>query len=139
MREGKDRVRIFDGHRVAAEHERLEDGKYARSTLAQHRRRGLWRSKRDRHLPPLEEEQVLQAAGGSLARLALELRKRHGGRAAGYLRRLHRMYLDYPSEVLERSVSEAFEYGLRDLRRIERMVLRNVAGEFFRLHDDEEG
>lgn len=140
VREGCDRVRIFDGHQVAAEHERLEDGKYARSTLAQHRRRGLWRSKRDRHLPPLEEEKVLQAAGGALARLALELRKRHGGRAAGYLRRLHRMYLDYPSEVLERSVSEAFEYGLRDLGRIEKMVLRNVAGEFFRLHDEgEEG
>lgn len=138
VREGKDRVRLFDGHRVVAEHERIEDGRYARSTLAEHRKRGLWRSKRDRPLPPLEEEKVLQAAGGALARLAEELRKMHGGRAAGYLRRLHRMYLDYPSEVIERGVSEAIEYGLMDLERIERMVLRSVAGEFFRLTDEPE-
>lgn len=136
LRESKARVRIFDGHRVAAEHERLADGKYARSTLAEHRKRGLWRSNRDQSRVVLPEEKVLEAAGGGLARLAAELRRRHAGRAVGHLRRLHQMYLDYPSEVLEKVVCEALDYGLMDLKRIERMVLKNVAGEFFRLTDD---
>jgi hypothetical protein len=46
------------------------------------------------------------------------------------------IYLDYPTEVVEKVVCEALEYGLMDLKRIERMVLKNVAGEFFRLTDD---
>jgi hypothetical protein len=55
------------------------------------------------------------------------------------------MYLDYPLEALTQVVVEkALPYGLIDLERIERMVLRQLAGEYFRLplwsqREDQEG
>ncbi len=133
VRESKDRVRIFDGHRVVAEHRRLEEKSYARSTLPEHTQRGLWRRKRGNFRPELPEEQVLKAAGPELSALMAALQKKHDNRAAGFIRRLYRMYLDYPNEVLQKAVEEALQYGLLDLTRIERMVLRYVAGDFFRL------
>jgi len=141
LRESKERVRIFDGHRVMAEHQRLPEYSHARSTLPEHRRRGLWRDNRGgKKLPELPEEKALRAAGGSLWELAQKLRERHGGRAAHPLRRLHRMYLDYPTDELQRTVADALRYGLMNLERIERMVLHNIAGDFFRIPtNDEEG
>jgi hypothetical protein len=51
------------------------------------------------------------------------------------------MYLDYPAQPLIRAVSAALTHGLYDMERIERMVLRGIAGEFFRIpiqgEDDE--
>jgi len=64
------------------------------------------------------------------------MRKNYSGRAARHIRRLHRMYLDYPTDVLQRTVSEALQYGLLDLERIERKLLRHMAGEFFRIPTD---
>ena len=43
---------------------------------------------------------------------------------------------DYPTEPVVDAVRTANEYGLIDLGRIERMVLRRLAGEFFRLPPD---
>ena len=52
------------------------------------------------------------------------------------------MYLDYPPEPFVEAVSKAVHYGLTDLDRIERVVLRNVRGDYFQLplgvDDDEE-
>ena len=47
--------------------------------------------------------------------------------------RLHRMYCDYPTSAVRTAVRTALDFGLTDLERIERMVLRTVAGEFFKL------
>jgi hypothetical protein len=51
------------------------------------------------------------------------------------------MYIEYPDEPLREALTEALHYGLLDLERIERMVLRRVAGNFFRLRapEDDEG
>jgi transposase len=139
VRETKDRVRISQGHKLAAEHVRLEDGAGRKSTLPEHRREPRRRDRTDE--VPLPEEPVLRAAGGSLAALVDRLRLHHGGRRAKHIRRLHRMYLDYPAEALQRAVEDALHHGLLDLGRIERMVLRHVAGDFFRLplhHDDDD-
>ena len=68
-----------------------------------------------------------------LATLLDRLRAHHGGQAARAVRQLHRMYFDYPLPALEKAVGAALEYGLIDLGRIERLVLRHIAGEFFRL------
>ena len=50
---------------------------------------------------------------------------------------MHRIYLDYPTEVVRDAVREALDYGLCDLPRIERMVLSRIAGDFFRLPTDD--
>lgn len=42
------------------------------------------------------------------------------------------MFLDYPTAPLVTAVAAAVEYGLIDLERVEKLVLRRIATEFFR-------
>ncbi|MBW2735591.1 MAG: IS21 family transposase [Deltaproteobacteria bacterium] len=126
-----DRLRIFDGHRLVAKHVRVEDRMNGRQTLEEHRTKQRWHQRRD--LPELPEEKTLRAASPQLATFVTALRKKHSGRVIRPLRRLHRMYLDYPSEPLCAAISEAMQYNLFDLDRIEKMVLKRIAGDFFRL------
>jgi hypothetical protein len=128
----KDRVRIFNAHRLVCEHDRLQDGAHARVMLDEHKRQRRWHHVQG-GVPPLREERVLRAAAPELGLLIDALKKRHGGRAVRALRHLHRLYLDYPTEPLVRAVARALDHGLLDLGRIETMVLRGLAGDFFRL------
>jgi hypothetical protein len=41
------------------------------------------------------------------------------------------MVRDYPRAALERALADAAHYGLYDLDRVERMVLKNVQRDFF--------
>lgn len=130
VRETKDHVRIFDGHRLVATHGRIERGCHQRATLPEHHDPARWKKHPP---PPLPEEGVLRAAAPELSRLIDELKRRHGGRAVRKMRQLYRIFLDYPIEVITPAVATALEYGLIDLLRIERMILRHLAGDFFRL------
>ena len=47
------------------------------------------------------------------------------------LRRLWQLWRDYPRRPLLAAVREATHYGLYDVDRLERMVLRTIAGEYF--------
>ncbi|MFH1177988.1 MAG: IS21 family transposase [Acidobacteriota bacterium] len=133
VRETKDQVRLFAGRRLVATHARQERGAHQRVTLSEHLGAPRWK----RHpRPPLPEEAPLRAAAPELARLVDELQRRQGGRAARSLRQLYRLFLDYPCEVITPAVAEALDYGLVDLGRIERMILRRLAGDFFRLPTD---
>jgi hypothetical protein len=141
VRESKDRVRIFHGHKLVCEHDRLEDGARSRSTLPEHRCRGLWRDKRRGPLRTLPEESVLRNAGPPFEAFIGKLKTQSNKRHATAIRKLYRMFLDYPTPVLLKTVERALAYGLTDLERIERMVLKTVASEFFRipeLDDDPE-
>lgn len=130
IRESKDQIRAFDGPRLVVAHERREPGAGLRITLPEHRTGVRWKKA---PAPPLPEEAWLRGRSPDLSRLIDALRKHDGGRAARALRHLHRMAMDYPEEILSRTVQEALAYGLTDLHRIERMVLRRLAGQFFRL------
>lgn len=138
VRESKDRVRIFQGHRLVCEHDRLEDGARTRSTLDEHRRRGLWRDKRTGPLATLPEETVLKNAGTPFEALIEKLKTQSNSRHVTAIRKLYRMFLDYPTPVLRHAVETALAYGLTDLVRIERMVLKAVAKEFFRISNDDD-
>lgn len=139
VRETVQQVRIFDGHRLVAEHQRLEPGRYKRATLREHFGQ---RRRRREPPPPTDDEKTLRAAAPELAALIDRLRARDGGRAVRAVRQLHRMYLDYPTDVLVDAVGEALRFGLIHLGRIERMTLARIRGDFFRLDvepgDDEE-
>ena len=136
VRETLERVRVFVGHELVADHERLESGQGRRVTRPEHRRQ----RRRKEPPPPSTEEKTLRAAAPELAELVRRLRARHGGQALRTVRRLHRFYVEYPTEHLVDAVRDALRYGLLDLARIERMTLRRVRGDFFRLPgpDDEE-
>jgi len=124
-------VRIFDGHQLVAEHPRFSEWERGRSQLPEHTARREGRSRWKRAPRPHEVE--LREAGGPFAAMLDALITRHGGRATRAARRLHRMYLDFPTELLSSVLEEALEFGLTDLGRIERMTLQRTRGEFFRL------
>jgi len=140
VRETMERVVICSRHALLAEHPRLEEKAGEQSVLPAHR------PVRHSHqkgagLPVLPEEAVLSAGAPELAAMASLLKKRGGKRSLRYIRQLHRMYLDYPAQPLIRAVRAALTHGLYDMERIERIVLRGIAGEFFRIpiqgEDDE--
>jgi hypothetical protein len=54
------------------------------------------------------------------------------------LRQLLRMVREYPREPLLAAVAEAARYGLYDLDRVERMILRMVARDYFLLNKNPE-
>ena len=132
VRETKEKVTILSGHAVAACHDRMEDGAGRRCVLPEHRHKGRAHRKGDL-LPPLPEEKILLGQGGELEALTKALREKCGRSATRALRHLHRMYLDYPGDALKKAATMALAHGLFDTQRIERMVLRSIAGEFFQL------
>ena len=135
VRESAQRIRIFDGHLLLAEHQRQEPGAHRTLLLDHHREPG--RFKRP-PAPPLAEERKLRTVAPELEKLLDRLRAHHGGQAARAVRGLYRLYLDYPLPVLLDAISTALGYDLIDLARIERIVLRKIAGNFFTLSPDDE-
>lgn len=128
VRESTDRVRIFYGSKEVAIHTRLEPGIEKRSLLPERPERR--RVKRQQEC--LREEVELKAAGAELATLITRLHAEHG-RAVRHIRALHRLYLDYPTDALRKAIAQALSYGLTDLVRLEKMVLKQIAGDYFRL------
>ncbi len=133
VKETGDRIVIMSGNKTLCEHERIEARARKRSTLPEHQHTGRWKRGGAKGYPPLPEETTLRQAAPELGQLVDEIKKKHGGRSARPIRKLHRMFLDYPTDTLRMVVAEALRYGLLDLKRIERMVLRNIAGDFFKL------
>jgi transposase len=128
VRESKDRVRIFCGPQEVAVHARLEPGVQKRSLLPERPERRRARH----HQECLREEVELQAAGAEFGELLGRLHAEHG-RALRHIRILHRLYLDYPTEALRKAIAHALGYGLTDLGRLEKLLLKQIAGDYFRL------
>jgi hypothetical protein len=136
VRETANQIRIFDGPRLVIAHERQEPGAHQRLLRPEHQEP---RRSRRPTPPPTPEEILLRRAAPRLAPLIDALRRHYGGQAARAVRQLHRLYLDYPLDVLVAAVETALAHRLIDPARIERMVLRRLAGEFFRLPLEEDG
>ena len=129
VHETLERVRVFAGHTLLAEHPRLEDGANRRSLLPEHLKS---RQRRAEPKPPSAEEVVLRNAGTAIAALCDALRSHAiGGRRS--ILRLHRMWLDSPDGALESAVARALAFGQCDLAAIDRMVLKSLHGDFFLL------
>jgi hypothetical protein len=121
-------VRVFHRHKVVAVHRAAEPGGDGRSTLPAHRRR-----KPRAMEPPSSEEQTLLSAGPEFVAMIAALRQHRSGYLRPAIRHLYRMFLDYPTEPLRTALATAVAHGLYDVDRIERMVLRCLAGEVFQL------
>jgi hypothetical protein len=82
------------------------------------------------HRPAPEAIQILQID----ARLDsyLQLLKEHIGDRRAPLRRLLAMLNDYPRDAFIGAVELAAQYRLVDLDRLERMVLKRIAQDYFR-------
>jgi transposase len=143
VRETKDEILIFDGPRLVAKHRRLQGPGKQRITEPKHRPpRGGGGGAADRPLPPDEKER--REAEPPLPEYAANLKVKSTTRWPLALRRLLQMWRDYPRAPFLDAVTEATHYGLYDVDRLERMVLRHIAHDYFVVPDkkkepDDEG
>jgi hypothetical protein len=130
VRETKDRIEIQYGPRQSVSHERVVDPIGQRITLREHRPvrgQGIKRS------DPRPEEKTLGQLVPEVVDYVTALKK-HGRKYMTLaLRQLLRMAREYPRDAFLSAVAEAARYGLFDLGRLERMILRRIASEYFRL------
>jgi hypothetical protein len=70
-----------------------------------------------------------------LATYVAALTQHAHGRGVRALQRLLRMVREYPRQPLLEAVREAERFGLYDLDRLERMVLRRIGRDYFLLPD----
>jgi hypothetical protein len=74
----------------------------------------------------------------SVPYLLIGRQQRAAGRGTLALRRLLTLSREYPRAAVHQAVTLALQYGLFDLDRLERLTLRVIAKEYFRLVDQEE-
>lgn len=139
VRQTKESIEIYRGPRLIATHKRIVEPTGRKYRLPEHRRpRGQGPKPSD----PAPQEKILIAKIPELTPYIEALKKRCAGRATVSLRRLLRMAEDYPRWALLEAIESAAQYGLYDLERVETMILRKLAGEYFQIiphsQDDED-
>ena len=115
-----------------ATHPRLVDQRDARHVIAGHHTVAQ-RAPRE----PALEQQLLRGEHEVLQRYAAALKARPNGRGVRALRRLLQIKRTYPREPFLAAVQQALKFGLFDLARLEHLVLKHVAGDFFALGGDD--
>jgi len=130
VRETKDKIEIQLDARRLVTHRRTAEAEHQRITLAEHRPP---RGQRAPRPDPHPEEKAILAAAPELAEYVAELKQRSRKVITLALRQLLQFVREYPREPLLGAVREAARYGLYDLDRLERMILRRVTREYFLL------
>jgi len=115
-------------------HERMVDGSGHTVSKPEHRPPRGTTSRQQ----PLGEEKVLLELYPELAEYVRALVSSGRKQVTLTLRQLLRMAREYPREPFLAAVAEAARYGLYELERVERMVIRRVAGDYFRLGGDDD-
>ena len=132
VRETKDKVEIQLDARRLVTHRRVVEPERQRVTLVEHRPP---RGQGVRRGHPHPEEKAIVTAAPELAEYVAGLKQRSRKIVKLALRQLLRFVREYPREPLLGAVREAAHYGLYDLDRVERMILRRVAREYFLLDE----
>ena len=137
VRETKSKIDIELDARHIVTHVRAVTAQFQRITLAEHRPPRGEGVKRN---GPHPEEQTILVAAPELASYVTGM-KQKGKVGTLALRQLLRLVKEYPRQPLLTAANEAARYGLYDLDRLERMILRRVARDYFLLetdsHDDD--
>ena len=133
VRETKSKIEFQLDARNLVTHVRAATVQPQRITLAEHKPPRGEGVKRGERYP---EEQAIVAAAPELAVYLASLKTKGRKVVALALRQLLRLVKEYPREPLLAAVSEAAQYGLYDLDRLERMILRRVERDYFLLRKD---
>lgn len=127
IRETKDRIYILDCGRIVTVHEKVY-GSNRRVTLKEHRKKCSFGGTKKQ---ASSEEEMLRKSSPVIAELIKKIKEKCGSKMTVPIRKLYSLYMDYPSDVLCSSIEKALKYGLYDLERIEKMVLKNLYGNYF--------
>src|SRR6516225_5012387 len=136
VRETKDKIEIQLDARHLVTHRRIAEAEHQRVMLAEHRPP---RGQRAQRPDPHPEEQAIVTVAPELTDYVVGLKQRSRKVVTLALRQLLRLVREYPREPLLGAVREAARYGLYDLDRLERMILRRVTREYFLLNEGPEG
>jgi transposase len=129
-RETKDRIIIQHGPRQSVSHERIPVACGKRVTLQEHRPARGQGIKRN---SPRPEEKLLGQLVPEISAYVADMKKRGRRYTTIALRQLLRMAREYPREAFLSAIRDAAHYGLYDLDRLERMILRRIANQYFQL------
>ncbi len=132
VREYLDKVCIYVGPRLIAMHPLLTFGTRDKNRLPEHEVDWTPKPRKGQHTPIAEEIQ-LRAADTVFGGYIDGLKKHHVGRGAQAVKRLLKMWQELPQESVLAAVRKAQPYGMYDLKRLEKMALKHVAGDFFQL------
>jgi hypothetical protein len=132
IRETSDKVEIELDARHLVTHIRTM-APSQRITLAEHKPP---RGERVKLIERHPEEQALLRTAPEIAGYVADLKQKGRKVVALSLRQLLRLLREYPREPFLAAVREAAQYGLYDLDRLERMILRRVARDYFLLDTD---
>jgi hypothetical protein len=130
VRETKDKIDIQLDARRLVTHRRIAEAEHQRITLREHRPS---RGQREPRPDPHPEESAILTAAPELSEYVAGLKQRSRKVITLALRQLLGFVREYPRESLLGAVEEAARYGLYDLDRLERMILRRVTREYFLL------
>jgi len=130
VRESKDKIEIQLDLRNITTHTRVPEELHQRITLAAHRPPRGQGLKRNQTHP---EEQAIVAAVPEISAYVAAVKQHSRKLAILSLRQLLKLVREYPRQPLLDAVQEAARYGMYDLDRLERMILRRVQRDFFLL------
>jgi transposase len=133
LRETKDKIEIQLDARRLVTHRRIAEAEHQRVMLVEHRPP---RGQRAPRPDPHPEENAIITTAPELSEYVAGLKQRSRKVITLALRQLLRLVREYPREPLLGAVREAGRYGLYDLDRLERMILRRVTREYFLLNDE---
>jgi Mu transposase-like protein len=136
VRETRDKIEIQLDARRLVTHRRIAEAEHQRVMLAEHRPP---RGQRTLRPDPHPEEQAIVTVAPELADYVAGLKQRSRKIITLALRQLLRLVREYPREPLLGAVREAARYGLYDLDRLERMILRRVTRDYFLLNEGPDG
>jgi hypothetical protein len=132
VRETPERVVIYDGPREITTHPRAVEPGYHYVFRPEHRPpRGQGGKGHDRD--PFPEEKDLRRLLPEIPAYLDGLKRRGKLQTTLAFRQLLRMAREYPREPLLAAIDTATRYGLYDLGRLERLVLRGIATDYFQL------
>ncbi len=129
-----DKLEIYYHHRIIASHERLLGVQHQRSIQKGHH---VLLHRRANRMAQCEAEKQLTGIDALLDDYLTGMRSQVRGRGAWAFRRLLHLQRLYPKEPFLMAIRQAKQYGLYDLVRLEKLIIRCVAGEFFNLSNEE--
>jgi len=130
-----DEVRINYQHQEIARHARVIDQINLKRKCEGHH------IKRERQIIQGQANQAERALLGNDSALddyIAEFKKRIRGSGVKPLTRLLDLKRTYPQEAFSTAIKRAYTYGLYDLNRLEDLILKYIAGDFFNLTIDQE-
>jgi len=127
-------VKVYAGQKLVAEHKRAVGKRDAHVTAPGHHA-PLLRAKRT---APCPEENLLTGESKILDQFVRMLKQKATGRGTLKLRRLLELKRTYPTAPFQTAVARALEYGMFDLARLESLIIKLVAGEYFNLDREED-